>query len=389
MMRILVAHNVPRARTGGMSRIMGFIHDRVAAQGHAVEEFTADDAPAYCRGRWARFGFPVAVYRHALRAHRLGRGYDLINVHELSGAVVVAGKRRLGFPIVVATSHGIEQRAWELGLEECRLGRSGPSLKSRLVYPATSLWQSRLALRRADHIFCLNREDHDYIAQRFGRRPDDITRICPAASRAFAAGAPSRDYGRTSTLLFNARWRKNKGIEDLVPAFTALARRRPSLTLTLLGPGVSDAQVFSSFPSDVRTRVVLIPDTTTEEDTAAVYAAADAFVLPSLFEGTPQVLIEAMASGLPVVTTATCGMKDVIRDGDNGLLVPIRSPAAVAFAVERLLADPGLRARLGRAAHRDAVANYTWDRVAVPVVGAYRRLAARRGGSGCGAEGVL
>ena len=76
-MRILVAHNVPRARTGGMSRIMGFIHDRVARDGHIVDEFTADDAPNYSRGRWARFGFPWAVYRHALEAHRLGRGYDI------------------------------------------------------------------------------------------------------------------------------------------------------------------------------------------------------------------------------------------------------------------------------------------------------------------------
>jgi glycosyltransferase involved in cell wall biosynthesis len=359
-----------------MSRIMGFIHDRVAAEGHTVEEFTADDAPIYCRGRWARFGFPWAVYRHALRACRLGRRYDLINVHEPQAAVVVCRRQRLGRPIVVLTSHGVEQRAWDLALEELRLGRSGPSLKTRWVYPATSLWQSRLGLRLADHVFCLNREDHEYIVRQFGRHPKAITPICPAASRVFAEAAAGRDYTRAKDLLFNARWRKNKGIEDLVPAFAELAGRWPELTLTMLGVGVPDAEVLSRFPPEVRARVALVPETANEDATAAVYAAADVFVLPSLFEGTPQVLIEAMASGMPVVTTAVCGMRDVIRPGDNGLLVPVRSPALFAAAVERLLSEPRLRERLGRAAHRDAVENYTWDRVAAPVIEVYRRLAA-------------
>ena len=77
MLRILVAHNVPRARTGGMSRIIGFIHDRMVRDGHTFEEFTAGDAPGYARGRWARFGFPSAVYRHVREAHRMSRGYDI------------------------------------------------------------------------------------------------------------------------------------------------------------------------------------------------------------------------------------------------------------------------------------------------------------------------
>ena len=76
-MRILVAHNVPRAPTGGMNRIMGFIPDRVARDGHIVDEFTADDATGYARRRWDRFGFPSAVYRHVREAHRMSRGYDI------------------------------------------------------------------------------------------------------------------------------------------------------------------------------------------------------------------------------------------------------------------------------------------------------------------------
>jgi len=93
-----------------------------------------------------------------------------------------------------------------------------------------------------------------------------------------------------------------------------------------------------------------------------------------LFEGTPLTLIEAMMSGMPIVTTATCGMKDVIQDGINGLLVPIRSPEAMVDAVERLIASPVIRACLGRAAQADAVEKYTWQRSAEPVEAVYEQL---------------
>jgi glycosyltransferase involved in cell wall biosynthesis len=372
-MRILVAHNVPRARTGGMSRIMGFIHDRVARVGdHQVSEFCADDAPPYARGRWGRFGFPWAVYRHARAAFLAGQGYDLINVHEPSAAVLLGSRGPVGRPVVVVTSHGVEQRGWEFALEELRLGRGGPSWKTRLVFPATSLWQSRLALRWADHVFCLNQEDRDYIAHRFRRDPADITRICPGADRVFAEAAAGRDYARTNTLLFAATWRKNKGIEDLVPAFATIASRYPGVELTVLGAGVPDEAIRGAFPTSVRERVRPVR-TVSEAETAAAFARADVLLLPSLFEGTPLVLMEALSSGLPVVTTATCGMKDIIRDGENGLLIPIRSPGAIVTAVDRLFADPQLRERLGRAGQLSGE-EFTWDQVAAPVAEVYRRL---------------
>ncbi len=107
---------------------------------------------------------------------------------------------------------------------------------------------------------------------------------------------------------------------------------------------------------------------------AHAFAAADIFLLPSLFEGTPLTLIQAMMSGLPIVTTATCGMKDVITDECTGLLVPIRSSTSVVRALERLTADRALRERLGRAARTQAVTNYSWERSAEPVLRAYEGL---------------
>ncbi len=372
-LRILIAHHVPRARTGGMSRIMGFLHDRLADRGHQIDYLCAEDLPGGLTTRLARFTFPLLVLRRAAAAARAGRPYDFVNVHEPHSAAIVLFKAFAGSPTVIVTSHGVERRSWELALEERRLGRDGPGLRSRLTYPLTGLWQSALGLRRADHIFCLNEEDRAYLMRWLHRPAADITRIYPAADPAYAEAAEGRNYARADRLLFSATWRKNKGIEDLVPAFTALAARRPEVTLTVLGGGVPEGVVRSAFPTETRPRVRCV-QTTSEAENVAAYAAADLFLLPSLFEGTPLSLLEGMMSGLPIVTTATCGMKDVIRDGETGLLVPIRSPEAIVRAVERLLDDEGLRARLGRAAQAEAKAKYTWDEVAKPMCAIYDRL---------------
>ena len=81
-----------------------------------------------------------------------------------------------------------------------------------------------------------------------------------------------------------------------------------------------------------------------------------------------------MMSGLPIVTTATCGMKDVIAHNETGLLVPIRSVESLLAAVEQLKANRTLRERLGRAARCQALTNYSWDRSAEPVLRAYEGL---------------
>jgi glycosyltransferase involved in cell wall biosynthesis len=244
------------------------------------------------------------------------------------------------------------------------------------VYPVTGLLQAEITLRRADHVLCLNTEDVAWLERRLGRAAPPITRIFPGVDPVFARAAFARDWRSGFRLLFAGTWRKHKGIEDLVPAVSELAALDPSLTLTVLGPGVSDEEVKGVFPAAARDRV-LCARAANDAEAAAVYAAHDLFVLPSLFEGTPLTLIEAMASGLPIVTTATCGMKDTIRHGENGLLVPIRDPQAVSGALRRLQMDPELRRRLGTTARRDALTAYTWERAAQPILAAYESAVAR------------
>jgi glycosyltransferase involved in cell wall biosynthesis len=371
-LRILVAHNVPRARTGGMSRLMGFIHDRVRARGHTVDYVCAEDLRG-SSARLARFTFPLLVFRRARAAARAGRPYNLINVHEPSAVAVLAGRRLARAPVIVVTTHGVGQRGWEIRCANRELGRDPLTLRSRIVYPATILWQANFGLRHADHIFCLNREDRDYLMTRFGRSASDITRIFPGVDPVYASAAEHRDYRRARRLLFAGSWLLRKGIDDLVAAFGTLRQRYPELELHVLGSGVADEVVLNAFPVELRSSIKCV-HSANDSEAAATYADADIYVLPSRFEGTPLTLIEAMASGLPIVTTATCGMRDVVRDRENGGLVPLYSPAAIVEALTALIEDAAQRERLGLTARDEVMAKYSWDQVAAPVWATYERL---------------
>ena len=98
--------------------------------------------------------------------------------------------------------------------------------------------------------------------------------------------------------------------------------------------------------------------------------SAGMLVLPSLAEGFGLVLIEAMAAGVPVVATDVPGVRDVVRDGETGLLVPAGDAVAVSGALRRVIGEPSLRDRLVSTAGADVRTRFTWD----TVLPGYRRL---------------
>jgi glycosyltransferase involved in cell wall biosynthesis len=343
-----------------MSRLLGLIHDEIERLGATVDYFCSDDVPAKFQNRSIRLTFPYLVWQKAREGN-----YDIVNVHEPAGALISLLKGRTK---VVVTSHGVEQRGWEVALEDAKLGRGGPSPKTRIVYPATSLWQSRLALKSANHIFCLNEQDREFLQSRFHVPAARITRIFPAAGPEFSSDG--RDYRRFRRILFAGTWLNRKGKQDAVEAFRLLPEHFEFATL---GAGLPEEAILADFPVELRGRVKVFQPKN-DSDAALVMKESDVFLLPSVFEGTPLTLMEAMHSGMPVVTTNVCGMRDVIEDRRNGLLVPVRSPLAIAAAISRLAEDAGLRASIGRAAREDAITQYTWQKSAQPVWEVYRRL---------------
>lgn len=105
-----------------------------------------------------------------------------------------------------------------------------------------------------------------------------------------------------------------------------------------------------------------------------VFAQSHVVCLPSYREGLPKVLIEAAASGLPIVTTDVPGCREIVRHDENGLLIPVRDVAALAEALRRLIEDAVLRRRMGARGREIAIAEFSVERVVSETLDVYRQL---------------
>jgi glycosyltransferase involved in cell wall biosynthesis len=161
---------------------------------------------------------------------------------------------------------------------------------------------------------------------------------------------PRRD--RTFRVLFVGQIGQRKGMSDLLTAYAMF--RRPDSELKLVGSYGHGYEVYRSF-SHLFQHTPNVP----QAELPRIFQDADVFVFPSLIEGMPLVVLEAMACGVPVITTKH-GPCDVVRDGVDGFFVPIRDPQAIAERLEQLYVDPGLRQRMARNA-REQASRYTWN----------------------------
>ena len=146
------------------------------------------------------------------------------------------------------------------------------------------------------------------------------------------------------------RLTRDKGIPDLVEAFDAILEAEPGAHLLLVG-WVDAAE--DRLPSYIQQRIENHPRihcTGFVDDTAPYYRAMDVMVLPSLREGFPNVVLEAAASGIPVIATDVTGARDSVVRGETGLLIPPESPKAITETVLKLLREPEWRAQMGVAA---------------------------------------
>jgi glycosyltransferase involved in cell wall biosynthesis len=190
---------------------------------------------------------------------------------------------------------------------------------------------------------------------------------------------------RTALLFVSTRTRNldvDKGLPELIRAIAIVRRRRPELLLVVAGPVSHAAELEASLGSagDGWVSLGVVPP----EQKPTVYRSVDLFALPSHYENMPNSLLEAMASGLPVIATPVGAIPEMVADEESGLLVSLRDEHELAERIERLVADPSLRRRLGERAASTAAREYDFAVLEERLRDAYIRV----GGSALGAPNL-
>ncbi|MEJ1159171.1 glycosyltransferase family 4 protein [Prosthecomicrobium sp. N25] len=235
--------------------------------------------------------------------------------------VTLLATRGLGIPVVVSERNNPEaQRSHPLW---GRLGRIALPWADGLVMQTDRIRRTLPDRLRAKAVV---------IANPCEIRPEPVS----------AAAAPRR-------IVAVGRLTEQKGFDLLIDAFRRIADRYPDWSLVIFGEGQDRARLQEQVAAAGLAERITLPGLTTSP--GAWVREGRVFVLSSRYEGFPNVLVEAMAAGLPVVSTACpYGPSDIVEDGRSGLLVPAEDAVALAAGLDRLLSDAPLRAALAAAA---------------------------------------
>jgi glycosyltransferase involved in cell wall biosynthesis len=332
------------AEGSGTAAGIGGLQRALLASGHRVARLAPPHAwPANITARRLLFNYHLPALLRTLR-------YDLVVGFDIDG-VGWAGAR--GGTAYISSIKGViaEEMQHERG-------------RTRLLFELLSRLEGYNA-RRADAVLTTSEYCRSAIQHHYGVAPSQV-RLVPegidlARWRGLAARVPHQSDG--ATILCVARQYPRKHVADLLRALPAVRAALPRARTVIAGDGPEHANLRALAAdlglNDAVTFTGALPDDQLE----LLYRQADVFCLPSVQEGFGIAFLEAMACGLPVVSTLAAAIPEVVPDRRAGLLVRPGDVGALAHAMIELLARPGQRAAYG-AFGRAYVERFDWDRVA-------------------------
>ena len=185
--------------------------------------------------------------------------------------------------------------------------------------------------------------------------------------------SPEPEGPLRATMVSRLLW--DKGVSEFVEAARVARAQRPDLRFTLIGvPDEGNPAAVPLAQLEGWRDEGLVDWQGHRDDIPAVWRESHIAVLPSYREGLPKALLEAASCGRPLVAADAPGSREIARDGESGLLVPPRDPAALAAAILHLAGDPALRARLGAAGRSLVERHFSEDRIAAETLALWRRL---------------
>jgi glycosyltransferase involved in cell wall biosynthesis len=376
---ILIAASVPRRREGGVATVAYNLGQELEKNGHTVEYIFQEDL----------FGkdtisqrFSAVHFAHRLDGYitRNRRRFSIVNLHAPAGLFYGIHRRWFGsngLPPYVMTLHGLEERRVHVQTREDKKGRAWNfRLRNRWWHRFYTFPLYRWSIRTADGAHTFSRDVWNILQLKYNLESDRTAYIPNGVESRFFV--PRRyDCAGPLKLLYAGTWLDQRGIFYIRDALERLAVLLPGVTMTFAGCGCPAEMIRDFFGSKLASTVIVRPVVPSDQ-MQELLCEHDVFLFPSLMEGLPCVLMEAMATGMPVITTETCGMTDVVENGFNGLLIPPANAAAIEEAVLRLAESRDLRERLGQAAQQ-TMTRYTWQRSACMLEKLFRQVIASEG----------
>jgi glycosyltransferase involved in cell wall biosynthesis len=291
---------------------------------------------------------------------RLRRNVDIIHVHShlfFSTNVCVLARLLRSAPLII-TSHGL-------------ISASAPSWLNTL-YKHTF---SRATFHIADHILCYTDIERESI-EKLGIDCRKISVIHNGVDTTLFAPCDSEKTGNGKQILWVGRYVLGKGVDYLIEAFFRVLEKIPDAHLVLVGEGPEKTVIEEKIRILQIKGAVTMIDYVDNDELPGTYNNSDVFVLPSLMEGVPRTILEAMSCGVPVVTTDLLHLVDIVNGA--GLVVPPKDPAVLSAAILTVLQDPALAEKMGQRGRTKIEQEYSWEDTVGKTLAVYEAVIASR-----------
>lgn len=309
--------------------------------------------------------YPFHIWIHGAFVNRLFRKLEprLTLVH-LHTPVPPPIKTSLPLITTVHTPMKVDARHHEI-LDFYSLAEK---VQSMVVYPPIELKLLRASKKITTVSKSVARELKEY-----GLNPTEITVVGNGVDE--KTFVPMLNKEQTETyVLYTGILRARKGLFDLIKCAEYVCKVYSDVKFVVCGRGPFLLKLEKEIQKmDLQRKIVLL-GYVKRSKLIQIYQNATIHVVPSHYEGLPTTLLEAMSCGLPVVATDIGGNNEVISFGENGFLVPPKSPEDMAKVIIRLLDDASLREKIGGAARKTIEEHYTWDKVADNILKCYKSI---------------
>ena len=373
-MRILFTihhHLDPNAGAPGVTLKLG---EQYQALGHEVKYFSFDNLPQFLPELSKTVLFPEFA---AVQIAHLVKTWDVDVVDASSGDAWVWGKllNHLPWrkrPLLVTQSHGLEHTMHLGTLEEVRHGNLHLSWKYPIYNGGFRLWEGAESFRHANLVFMLNRFDADYAIEHLRVDACRVRIIANGIPQGFLnlpyqSIATSQQFQLQIAQVGTAIARK--GTQYSIPALNRVLKRYPNVSLSWFGTGCPEAETRAAFDAAVQERLQIVPRYA-HEALPGLLLGHHILLFPSLSEGFPLAVPEAMACGLAPIVTDIPGPTEIVVNDDNGIVIPVRDGAAIEHALDSLINQIDRLEFLRFRAYTTAQ-SYSWEDIAKERLVAY------------------
>jgi len=308
--------------------------------------------------------YPFHVHVHRFFVNKLFKtlesNFDIVHIHTPLCPVV-----KTSLPVVTTVHSPMVPDSRLATITDFR------SLASKIVARSISYQLELNLLRRSNMITAVSKSIAQELEE-YGLNPDDVVVVGNGVDEKIFMPAKNKPVNRY--ILYVGRLEFDKGLFDLLEAGKCISQTYPDVSFIIAGRGrYLDKLKEQTKKTGLQDKFTFLGQV--DKDTlVSLYQNATIFIFPSYHEGLPTVIIEAMSCGLPIIATDVRGNRDLISAGENGIIVPPRTPKKIADAISMLLEDENIREKLGVNARKMIEEKYTWDVVSNKVLECYESL---------------